>query len=120
MIISMVGWATNPKVKEICRKALKGGAISALFNLFMGRCTFFAIVFVIVGIYGWFHGRDLTAYALFVTAVQGLLVLHSWKEDVAEENQIQAESTTTTTATVVVNTPQASANSKDPACSNQQ
>jgi hypothetical protein len=26
---------------------------------------------------------------MFVTAVQGLLVLHSWKEDVAEQQQVR-------------------------------
>lgn len=60
---------------------LNGGIPSAIFNLFMGRCTFFAIVFSAVGIYGWLHGKDLSSYAIFVGAIQALLVVHSMKED---------------------------------------
>ena len=103
MTTGMGTWAANKKVQDIARRALNGGAISQFFNFFMGRCTFFAIVFTIIGLYGWLIlGRDLTSYALFVTAIQGLLVLHSWKEDVAEQNSIQNQNTT-----VVVNTPPA-------------
>ena len=67
----------------------QAGAIAPLFNMFQGRCTFFAIVFSIMGLIGWLKGKDLTSYALFVTAIQGLLVLHSWKEDIAEQRQIR-------------------------------
>lgn len=63
----------------------QAGAIAPLFNMFQGRCTFFAIVFSITGLIGWLKGKDLTSYALFVTAIQGLLVLHSWKSDLAEQ-----------------------------------
>jgi hypothetical protein len=66
-----------------------GGVVAKFFNIFQGRCTFAAICFSVVGVYGWLHGRDLTTFTLFVTAVQGILVLHSWKEDVAEQRQIQ-------------------------------
>lgn len=89
-------------VKKIVSKSAeysgKGGIISLVFNFFMGRCTFAAIIFSIFGVYGWLHGRDLTSYALFVTAIQGLLVLHSWKEDLAEQNGIKNQQT------VVINT----------------
>jgi hypothetical protein len=102
--MTVPSWAANKRVQDIARSALNGGAISQFFNFFMGRCTFFAIVFSIIGIYGWLKlGRDLTSYSLFVTAIQGLLVLHSWKQDIAEQNSIQNQNTT-----VVVNTPPAS------------
>ncbi len=69
------------KVAKAFQAATQAGVIAPLFNMFQGRCTFFAIVFSIVGIIGWIKGKDLTSYALFVTAIQGLLVLHSWKEE---------------------------------------
>jgi len=74
--------------KRVACEAAEGGVASTFFNLFQGRCTFAAICFSIAGVYGWLHGKDLTSFALFVTSVQGLLVLHSWKEDVAEQHQI--------------------------------
>ena len=77
------------RLKRMGMMLASGGVASAFFNVFQGRCTFAAICFSVVGIYGWLQGRDLTSFALFVTAVQGLLVLHSWKEDVAEQYQIQ-------------------------------
>lgn len=77
------------KVVKAFQTVTKSGAIAPVFNMFQGRCTFFAIVFTIVGILGWLKGKDLTSYALFVTAIQGLLVLHSWKEDIAEQREIR-------------------------------
>jgi len=71
--------------------AQQSSIVAPLFNLFMGRCTFFAIVFTIVGIIGWLKGRDLTSYALFVGSIQALLVVHSWKEDVNDQKQAQAQ-----------------------------
>jgi len=88
------------KVGKAFQAVTQAGVIAPLFNAFQGRCTFFACLFTIVGIYGWLHGKDLTSYALFVTAIQGLLVLHSWKEDVAEQKEIRSRST------VVINTSQ--------------
>ena len=79
------------KVSDAVQSVLSGGSASAFFNIFQGRCTFAALCFSIAGVYGWLHGRDLTSFALFVTAVQGLLVLHSWKEDVAEQYQIRQQ-----------------------------
>jgi len=76
---------------------MNGGAASKFFSIFMGRCTFFAIIFSIVGLYGWLVlARDLTSYALFVTAIQGLLVLHSWKSDIMELKQVQQNVTVVT------------------------
>jgi len=81
----------NPKIIAVTQNAVQGGVATAFFNFFMGRCTFAAICFSIAGVYGWLHGRDLTSFALFVTAIQGLLVLHSWKEDIAERQQIRKD-----------------------------
>lgn len=81
--------------REIKTRAIQnlftGGVVSTFFNIFQGRCTFAAICFSVAGVYGWLHGKDLTSFALFVTAVQGLLVLHSWKEDLAEQRQVQQQ-----------------------------
>lgn len=77
------------EIKSLGGSLVTGRAGSAFFNIFQGRCTFFAICFSIAGVWGWIHGRDVTSFSIFVTAVQGLLVLHSWKEDVAEQRQVQ-------------------------------
>jgi hypothetical protein len=68
-----------------------GTASSTFFNIFQGRCTFAAICFSTAGVYGWLHGKDLTSFALFVTAVQGLLVAHSLKEDIHEQRMAVLE-----------------------------
>ena len=81
--------SVETKIRSAAQTFLSGGSASAFFDIFQGRCTFAALCFSIAGVYGWLHGRDLTSFALFVTAVQGLLVLHSWKEDVAEQYQIR-------------------------------
>jgi cell division protein FtsL len=61
----------------------------------MGRCTFFALVFSAVGLYGWLHlNRDLTSFALFAGAIQALLLAHSYKQDVANQQQIQNQQQT--------------------------
>jgi hypothetical protein len=80
------------KAEALALQLTSGASASAFFGIFQGRCTFFATCFTIVGIYGWLHGRDLTSYALFVTSIQGLLVLHSWKEDVMEQRQVSQQS----------------------------
>jgi uncharacterized membrane protein YedE/YeeE len=77
------------KLQTVVQQLMTGDVASTFFNVFQGRCTFAAICFSIAGVYGWLHGRDLTSFALFVTAVQGLLVLHSWKEDVAEQRDVR-------------------------------
>lgn len=81
----------NPKLVTLAQNAIQGGVATTFFNFFQGRCTFAAICFSVTGVYGWLHGKDLTSYALFVTAIQGLLVLHSWKEDLAEQNAARRE-----------------------------
>lgn len=81
------------KVKTAFNTATTGGAAARFFGLFQGRCTFFAIVFSIVGLYGWLVlNRDLTSFALFAGSIQALLIAHSWKEDIAEQRQVQASS----------------------------
>jgi hypothetical protein len=77
------------KLQAMVQQLTTGNVASTFFNMFQGRCTFAAICFSTTGVYGWLHGKDLTSYALFVTAVQGLLVIHSWKEDVAEQREIR-------------------------------
>ena len=74
---------------------LEAGAtpLHILFNVFCGRCTFFAIVFTIVGIWGFIKHYDLTAYAMFVGAIFTGLVAHSAKEDWLQNQQAQQQST---------------------------
>jgi hypothetical protein len=43
----------------------------------------------VVGIKLALIGKLDANYALFVGAIQSLLVLHSWKEDIAEQNEIK-------------------------------
>jgi hypothetical protein len=80
----------NQRIKDAAIGFTYGKAASAFFGIFQGRCTFFAIAFSVIGCYGWLIlGRDLTSFAMFTTAIYGLLVAHSWKEDIAEQRQIQ-------------------------------
>ena len=54
-------WTSNKKIQGIAQRALSGGVVSKFFSFWNGRCTFFAIAFSIVGLYGWLVlGRDLT------------------------------------------------------------
>jgi len=66
----------------VAQKAMQGGAVRSFFGFWNGKCTFFAIVFSVIGVYGWLVlNRDLTSFALFAGAVQALLTVHSIKED---------------------------------------
>jgi hypothetical protein len=79
----------------VAQKVMQGGAVRSFFGFWNGRCTFFACAFSVVGVYGWLVlNRDLTSFALFAGAIQALLVAHSWKEDVAAQNQAQQQNTT--------------------------
>lgn len=69
------------KLAAYAQTLTSGGAAAEFFGIFQGRCTFAALVFSGVGIYGWLHGKDLTSFAAFVTVIQTLLVIHSAKED---------------------------------------
>ena len=65
--------------------AYKGlGLTASFFSFFQGRATFFAILFTICGLIGFFKHYDLTSYALFVGAIQAMVVGHSLKEDYFE------------------------------------
>lgn len=61
------------------------GFTASFFNFFQGRATTFAIVFTVVGIVLAFKGKLDANYALFVTAIQGLVFAHSCKEDWHEQ-----------------------------------
>lgn len=63
----------------------KSGLVAPLFNFFQGRATAFAILFSAVGIRLAFMGKLDANYALFVTAIQGLIFAHSCKEDWHEQ-----------------------------------
>lgn len=86
----------HQEIEELIADLTNGKTAAAFFGIFQGRCTFAAICFAAFGVYGWLHGHDLTSYAAFVTAIQGLLILHSWKEDVAEQKQIESQKIATT------------------------
>jgi hypothetical protein len=76
------------KAAKAFQSAISGNYAAAFFRLWMGRCTFFAIAFSVVGLYGWLVlNRDLTSFALFAGAIQALLLAHSYKEDVAQQQQ---------------------------------
>lgn len=79
------------EAKKIFQSLTTGATASMFFNIFQGRCTFAAICFSVAGVYGWLNGKDLTSFALFVTAVQGLLVVHSVKEDIHEQRMAAFE-----------------------------
>ena len=68
-----------------------GTAAAKFFGIFQGRCTLAAICFSTVGIYGWLHGHELASYTAFVTVMQGMLVLHSWKSDIHEQRIVAFE-----------------------------
>jgi hypothetical protein len=85
------------KASKVIDKVVNGGFASKLFGMFMGRFTFFACVYSVVGLYGWLmKNRDLTSFALFVGAIQALLLAHSYKEDYAAQNAVNNAANTTT------------------------
>lgn len=91
------------KVESKIQGSMNYGPIAAIFTFFQGRATTFAILFSIVGlalvgvgIWGFFHGRDLSSLASFTLAVAGLngsiqaiMFAHSCKEDWASLRQQQ-------------------------------
>jgi hypothetical protein len=80
------------KVAKLFQSAINGNVAAKFFGLWMGRCTFFSIVFSVVGLYGWLRlNRDLTSFALFAGAIQALLLAHSYKQDVASQKQDQSQ-----------------------------
>ena len=71
------------------KASLQYGPVAAVFTVFQGRCTFFAVVFTVAGIYGFLKHYDLTSYAMFVGAIFTGLVAHSTKEDWMQLKQSQ-------------------------------
>jgi hypothetical protein len=69
--------------------------ISTLFNFFCGRATTFAIAFAIAGTVLAFTGHLDTNYVALITAIQGLVFAHSWKEDIMEWKNARAEKDST-------------------------
>lgn len=67
------------------------GVTASIFSWFQGRSTFFAIVFTVCGIIGFFKHYDLTSYSLFVGAIFTGVVGHSLKEDYFERRKRQDE-----------------------------
>ena len=111
MITGPGSWTSNKKIQGIAQRALSGGVVSKFFSFWNGRCTFFAIAFSIVGLYGWLVlGRDLTSFALFAGAMQALLIAHSTKEDYFQGQQQQQSTQVVNNITVDPNasTPPAS------------
>jgi DNA-binding SARP family transcriptional activator len=73
------------KVPEFVQSVNQSGVVATIFNFFQGRATAFALVFSAVGIRLAFMGKLDGNYALFVTAIQGLIFCHSCKEDWHEQ-----------------------------------
>jgi uncharacterized membrane protein (UPF0136 family) len=69
------------------------GLTASFFSFFQGRATCFAILFTICGLIGFFKKYDLTSYALFVGAIQTMVIGHSIKEDYFEMRR-SAQATT--------------------------
>lgn len=77
------------------------GPVASFFTFFQGRATFFASLFALAflveigfGIWGFVHGKDVGAFATFLgasaagfTAIAGVVVIHSCKEDWANLTQ---------------------------------
>ena len=90
-MIEIAGKKLPDWVGLIVGAILNGRAVAGVFNIFLGRATFFAIAFAGFGIYGWLKGHEIGGYAAFVTATQGLIVLHSWKQDVDDQREAERE-----------------------------
>ena len=73
------------KIMTIKLDIQQSGFTASFFNFFQGRATTFAIAFAVVGIALAFRGKLDANYALFVTAIQGLIFAHSCKEDWHEQ-----------------------------------
>lgn len=64
--------------------------IFPIFNFLGGRATAFAIFFTIAGTTLAFMGHLDASYVALITAIQGLVFAHSWKEDYMEHKDIQS------------------------------
>jgi len=79
------------KIPSIVQNIKQSGVVASLFNFFQGRATAFAILFSVVGIRLAFMGKLDSNYAMFVTAIQGLIFCHSCKEDWHEQRMAELE-----------------------------
>ena len=76
------GFLQSNTAKKVFHAITYGEVATAIFGMFMGRTTFFAIAFSLAGVYGWLVlNRDLTSFALFAGAIQTLLVCKSVSDD---------------------------------------
>jgi hypothetical protein len=57
------------------------GLVGGVFNFFKGRSTFFALFFTVTGTILAIKGTLTPEYVALITAIQTLVVGHSWKED---------------------------------------
>lgn len=63
--------------------------LAPIFNFFNGRATTFAIFFSIAGTTLAFKGHLDGTYVALITAIQGLVFAHSWKEDFMEQHDFK-------------------------------
>lgn len=70
---------------------LQFGIVGALFNFFQGRATFFAIVFTIAGVTLAFKGKLDANFVALIAAIQALIVVHSWKQDIHDQRMARLE-----------------------------
>jgi hypothetical protein len=73
------------------------GVVASFFSWFQGRATFFAIIFTVCGLIGFFKRIDLGSYSLFVASILTGVVGHSLKEDYFEMRRNRDEQSTTIT-----------------------
>lgn len=78
-------------LRNTVQEVQQSGVVASIFNFFQGRATAFALVFSGVGIALAFRGKLDSNYALFVTAIQTLVVAHSFKEDINEQRIARME-----------------------------
>jgi hypothetical protein len=66
-------------------------SLQPFFNLFCGRATFFALVFTGAGIALAFRGKLTADFVGMITAIQALILAHSWKEDIHDQQMARLE-----------------------------
>ena len=73
--------SVTSKFRNYSEEVQTSGVVAAIFRVFQGRSTTFATVFTVCGIILAFLGKLTANYAMLVTAIQGLVVVGSVKED---------------------------------------
>ena len=73
--------SVTSKFRNYSEEVQTSGVVAAIFRVFQGRSTTFATVFTVCGIILAFLGKLTANYAMMVTAIQGLVVVGSVKED---------------------------------------